>query len=269
MIEQPILNHLSSDMDIYLATTKEDIEAAQRLRYRVFYEEMNAIPTDEMKKAGRDFDAYDDVCDHVIVRDPKLGKGPEAVVGTYRLVRRAAADKIGGFYSQNEFDLSKIKAWPGEVLELGRSCVDINYRTQSTLNLLWQGIAMYVFHYKVEILFGCASFPGTDPQALALPLSYLYKNCLAPEEIRARTLPEYYTKMDLMNVDDVELRDALRHMPPLIKGYLRVGGFVGDGAYIDRQFNTVDVFVTVQTENITEKYMRHFTRSAQNPAEGD
>ena len=200
------------------------------------------------------------MADHLLVIDHAIGPGPEGVVGTYRLIQRAAAARAGGFYSASEYDLGPILRFPGGILELGRSCVDAGYRSSTAMQLLWRGIAAYVFHHRIDLMFGCASLPGTDPDLLGVELTYLYENHLAPPELRPRALPEQYVEMRRVPADKVDVRQALGLLPPLIKGYLRLGGFVGDGAVIDRQFNTTDVAIVVKTDRITEKYYRHYER---------
>lgn len=250
-----------------LAATDADIDAAQALRYRVFFEEMDAIPSAENIRTRRDFDAFDRVCDHllVIARDrPDLPGG--GVVGTYRLLRRSVALRHGVFYSASEYDIAPILAHPGEVMELGRSCVHADYRTRPTMQLLWRAIAAYVFHHDITLMFGCACLPGADPARLALPLSYLYYNHLAPDSFRPRALNGRYIDMRLMDRDTIDAKEALAALPPLVKGYLRLGGFVGDGAVVDPQFNTTDVCVMVKTDLITDKYYRHYERTARQVA---
>lgn len=249
-------------LEVRLAQSQAEVEAAQALRYRIFYQEMQAQPSDQMAASGRDFDAYDPVCDHLLVLDHSRGPGPEAIIGTYRLIRRPAADQVGGFYSASEYDISGLLAQPGNLLELGRSCVDAPYRNRPTMQLLWRGIAAYVFHYDIALMFGCASLPGTDPNTVALPLSYLYHHHLAPEDVRPRALPERYVDMRLLPPDAINPKAALNELPPLIKGYLRLGGFIGDGAVIDHQFNTTDVCIIVKTTLVTDKYFQHYSRTA-------
>jgi L-ornithine Nalpha-acyltransferase len=261
----------SGSLEVRLATTAEDIDAAQALRYRVFYEEMGATPTPEMAARRRDFDAYDEHCDHLLVID-HMRKSDRQVIGTYRLIRRKAAAKCGKFYSCSEYDISRILEYPGEILELGRSCIDAEYRTGAVMQILWRGLSAYIFRYDVALMFGCASLPGADPAAHAVPLSYLYYHHLAPPALRTKALPERYVDMRMMpreafdpNVafDTMKLdpRSGSNSLPPLIKGYIRVGGFVGDGAVIDHQFNTTDVFIIVKTDLITSRYIRHYERS--------
>jgi putative hemolysin len=248
----------AGSLQLRLARAAGDIAAAQNLRYRVFYEEMGAHPTSEMARDKRDFDPLDPLCDHMMVLDHARGG---AVVGTYRLIRRPAAAAAGGFYSAGEYDIGRLADYPGEVLELGRSCVDASARNRLTMQLLWRGIAAYVFHYRIELMFGCASLPGIDSAALALPLSYLHHCHLAPPELRPRALASHYRDMNLMPRDAIDPAAAQALLPPLLKGYLRLGGFVGDGAVIDAQFNTTDVCVVVKTDLVTEKYYRHYERS--------
>ena len=255
-----IVKVVAGDFEVRLAKTAEEIDAAQRLRYRIFYEEMSAHPSPEVAAQRRDFDPFDEVCDHLLVLDRRRGEGPEGIVGNYRLMRRAAATQIGRFYSSAEYDITKIIEYPGEVLELGRSCIAKDARNTATMQMLWRGIALYAYHYDIQAMFGCASLPGTEPQALALPLSYLYHHHLAPPALRPRALAERRVDMRLMDPGEVDPRAAIAVLPPLIKGYLRLGGFVGDGAVIDSQFNTTDVFITVKTELVTEKYIRHYER---------
>lgn len=250
----------TGNLELRVTTSADDIAASQALRYRVFYEEMSAKPTADMLAVKRDFDGFDAVADHLQVVDHDLGDGPESVVGTYRLTRRAAAKQIGQFYTVDEYDIAPIANLPGEILELGRSCVDTPYRTRRVMDLLWRGIAAYVAHYDIELMFGCASFQGVDVNELALPLSYLHHFHLAPEELRARALPSRYHSMNLIEKDAFNPKEALSSIPPLIKGYLRLGGFVGDGAVVDPQFNTVDICVIVKTDLITDRYSKHYAR---------
>ncbi|WP_374440142.1 GNAT family N-acetyltransferase [Stella sp.] len=247
-------------MEVRLARTAAEIDASQALRYRVFYEEMAARPTPEMARRARDFDDFDPLCDHLLVIDHGRGEGASSVVGTYRLIRRTVAAQHGGFYSAAEYDIAKLERLPGEILELGRSCVDAGYRTRPTMQLLWRGIAEYVFHHRISLMFGCASLPGTDPATLALPLSYLYYHHLAPEPLRPRALEDRYVDMRLLPPEAVEPLRALAVLPPLVKGYLRLGGFVGDGAVVDEQFNTTDICIVVKTDLVTDKYYKHYER---------
>jgi putative hemolysin len=258
----PFAEISSGNLGVRLAVDNAEIDAVQALRYRVFYQELGAKADADTARSLRDRDVYDTVADHLLVVDHDLGEGPKSVVGVYRLIQREAAHRIGHFYSSDEYDISRIEAMPGRILELGRSCVDNGYRNRSVMQLLWRGIAAYVFLHKIELMFGCASLPGIDPDALALELTYLHYNHLAPAAIRPRALPHRYIEMRRLERDEIDARAALNRLPPLIKGYLRLGGFVGDGAVIDPQFNTTDVAVVVQTALVTDKYYKHYERQS-------
>jgi L-ornithine Nalpha-acyltransferase len=252
----------SGALQVRLAETAADIDAAQALRFRVFYEKLGARPLPEMARRRRDADHFDGGCDHLLVLDHNRGAGADAVVGTYRLIRKDAAARLGGFYSASEFDISPLVRYPGEILELGRSCVDASYRQRPAMQLLWSGIAAYVFHYDIALMFGCASLPGTDPDALAMPLSYLHHHHQAPAALRPRARAERYVDMCRLERCAIDSAQAVSALPPLIKGYLRLGGFVGDGAVVDEQFNTVDVCVLVKTALVAAKYSRHYERQS-------
>jgi putative hemolysin len=256
-----IVDLWSGPFQVRLAETAVDIAAAQSLRYRIFYEQMGARPMPEMARWGRDVDRFDAACDHLLVVDHSRSAGDE-IVGTYRLIRRMTALRLGGFYSESEYDIAPLLAHPGEILELGRSCVDPTYRPRPVLQLLWSGIAAYVFHYEIALMFGCASLPGTDPEALAVPLSYLYHYRLAPPGLRPRALASRYIGMDRHPAEAIDPLRAQAALPPLIKGYLRLGGCVGDGAVVDSQFNTTDICILIKTELVTEKYSRHYVRQS-------
>jgi putative hemolysin len=252
----------SGRLQVRLAQSSADIDAAQALRYRVFCEGLGARLAAGFDRVRRDVDRFDRDCDHLLVLDGARGSGPDRVVGTYRLIRRAVATRLGGFYSAGEYDIARLVAQPGEILELGRSCVDAAYRQRPTLRLLWSGIAAYVFHYNIVLMFGCASLSGTDPAALAAPLAFLYHHHLAPAVLRPRALPDRYVDMRRMPPAAIDRAAAHAGLPPLIKGYLRLGGFVGDGAVVDEEFNTTDVCVVVKTDLVARKYSHHYRRQA-------
>ena len=250
----------AGNLGVRIAASPAEIDAVQALRYRVFYRELGASADDETARTGRDRDRFDAIADHLIVVDHAIDAGADGVVGTYRLIKREAAAQLGRFYSADEYNITPILSFPGRILELGRSCVDAAYRNRVAMQLLWRGIAAYVFHYQIDLMFGCASLPGTDPDLLATELTYLYENHLAPPALRPRALPHRFVEMRRLRPEAVDSRRALVQMPPLIKGYLRLGGFVGDGAVIDCQFNTTDVAVVVKTDLVTDKYYRHYER---------
>lgn len=250
----------AGNLGVRIALSAAEVEAVQRLRYRVFFEERGVSGDPVASATRRDRDEFDAVADHLLVIDHELGPGPEGVVGTYRLIQRDGARRIGGFYSAAEYDITPVLAFPGRILELGRSCVDAGYRNRAAMQLLWRGIAAYVFRHQIDLMFGCASLPGTDPDALAMELAYLYDNHLAPPALRPRALSRRYVDMRRLDPALIDQRRALAVLPPLIKGYLRLGGFVGDGAVIDADFNTTDVAIVVKTDLVTDKYYRHYER---------
>ncbi|MCX8502089.1 MAG: GNAT family N-acetyltransferase [Alphaproteobacteria bacterium] len=255
----------NAGLEVRLAENPQEITAALELRYRIFYDEMKARPTEVMLELRRDFDEYDQYCDHLLLLDHRLGSGGKAVVGTYRLIPEAVAKKIGRFYSSSEFDLGLLRAYPKAHLELGRSCIEKEYRQRNTMLMIWAAIAQYVNERDIGLMFGCASLGGTDPTQLKLPLSYLYYYHLAPPALRVRALPERRVEMQILPQEEVILRTAVSELPPLLKGYLRLGGFVGDGAVVDEQFNTTDVLIMVKSDLINEQYALHFERRA-NPS---
>ncbi len=252
----------AGNLGVRIATTASEVDAALALRYRIFFDEMGAAPNAQAAASRRDRDEFDAVADHLLVVDHGIGPGPEGVVGTYRMLQPSGAAAIGRFYSADEYDIHTITDFPGRVLELGRSCVDIKYRGRAVMQLLWRGIAAYVFHNQIDLMFGCASLPGTDPEKLATELSYLYEHHLAPPALRPRAKADRYIEMRRVPVSSFDPRRVNQMLPPLIKGYLRIGGFIGDGAVIDPQFNTIDVAMILKTDLVTDKYYRHYERQA-------
>jgi putative hemolysin len=254
-------------LEVRLAETRKEIKRAQRLRYNVFYRDGNAIADAATLMARRDKDAFDKICEHLLVIDhaaihpmqAKLRRKPP-VVGTYRLLAQEVAAKHGGFYTDSEFDIaSLLQKHPAlRFLELGRSCVLPPYRTKRTVELLWHGIWSYVRQNNFDVMIGCASLEGTDPDRLAVPLSFLHHFARAPEDWRASALPQRHVEMNRLPKDRINPKAALRELPPLIKGYLRLGAFVGDGAVIDRQFGTTDVLMIMPVSAISTRYIEHF-----------
>jgi putative hemolysin len=253
-------------LEVRLAQTSREIRQAQRLRYRVFYKEMSATPTLSMSLLQRDHDAYDPICDHLLAIH-RLPPNPFArrrshsrIVGTYRLLLQEVAERHSGFYTQQEFDLLPLlQRHKGlRFLELGRSCVAKNYRDTRTLDLMWRGIVRYVCDHQVDVLIGCASFEGTDPKALALPLSFLYHKARATEEWAVHPNLDRCISMNLIQPEKIDEKKAIRSLPPLIRGYWRIGAVFGDGAVIDHQFGTIDVLVIVTRDMLIKRYGRHF-----------
>jgi len=252
-------------LEVRLATTKRDVRQAQRLRFRVFYDEMAAAPSPTALFLRRDCDRYDAVCDHLLVLDHAVARTPlratgPAIVGTYRLLRQEVAERRSGFYTAREYDVAPLlAAHPAlRFLELGRSCVLKPYRTKRTVELLWRGVWAYARHHGIDVMMGCASFEGIDLEKLALPLSFLHHSARAPDPWRARARPEHAVPMDRIDPEAIDAKAALKALPPLIKGYLRLGAMVGDGAVIDRQFGTTDVLVILPVAAIGRRYIDRF-----------
>ena len=251
-------------LSLRLAKDESDLLAVQKLRWQVFHAEMGA-GTNSAQTADLDCDAYDPLCDHLLVIDHDSFAG-DRVVGTYRLLRESIARRTLGFYSAGEFDLGVLSRGqdraPGELLELGRSCVLPAYRTSATISLLWRGIADYIARHDIALMFGCASFAGTDPASHAAALSWLHHRHLAPADQRPMVLPGTGIAMDLLTPGSYDERRALLGLPPLIKGYLRVGARFGEGAYVDHAFNTIDVCVVMPVDLIADRYAARFSAAA-------
>ncbi len=249
--------------EVRLAKNDADIRAAQQLRYRVFVEEMGAdvSPEDHAEKIEQDrFDPY---FDHLLLIDKSIE--PDAfgnhVVGVYRLMRDAAARNGVGFYGAGEYDLSKLETSPRKCVELGRSCIAKEHRGGVGIHLLWDGLGDYVISNNIEIMFGVASFHGADIAPLKNALAYLHHSYLAPDDLRVKVLEKHYISLNQMPVEQIDRKLALREIPSLIKAYLRLGGFVGDGAFVDHEFNTVDVCLIMDTKRMVTKYRDFYARN--------
>ncbi len=256
------------NLEVRLARTWAEIKLAQRLRYQVFYEEMSAVPTRLAQFRRRDEDAYDALCDHLLVVDldqtkPGRAGRPERpkVVGTYRILRQEVADRGPGFYSASEYDIAPLlndKSSTHRFMEVGRSCVLAPYRSKRSVELLWHGLWTYVRENRIDVMIGCASFEGIDLEEHKMALSYLHHRALAPEVWRCRARDQFYISMNRVPMAEIDQKAALKAMPPLVKAYLRLGAYFGDGAVIDRQFGTTDVLVIMPVANIDPRYFEHY-----------
>ncbi len=271
-------------LEVRLARSAAEVRAAQALRYRVFYGEMQATAGPRTFLRRRDADAFDRYCDHLLVVDHEdieirpFRRARPRIVGTYRLLRQAVAERHRGFYTAGEFSIAPLLARHAglEFLELGRSCVMKPYRSKRTVELLWQGIWAYVLDHGINAMIGCASFEGTDPDALALPLSFLHHHASVDFDWRVDARPERAVPMNRLPIEAVDMRSALARMPPLIKGYLRLGAMVGRGAVVDRPFGTTDVMIVLPVDRISERYVRYYgadtgfySRSEADPGHSD
>lgn len=254
----------AGSLELRIAETKKEIRKAQRLRYKVFYEEGGAIPDRTAALIRRDVCAFDRVCDHLLVVDHaalnRFGRARPKVVGAYRLLRQDVADKNFGFYSAGEYDIAPLlERHKGKrFLELGRSCVLAPWRGRRVLELLWRGIGLYIDRYKIDAMFGCASFDGVDPASHARALSFLAHHVSSNSDWQVRALAGRHVAMATLPREEIEMRKALAELPPLVKGYLRCGATFGDGAVVDRQFGTTDVFVVMPVADIDPRLLGHF-----------
>ena len=256
-------------LEVRLARNAAEIRRAQKLRYQVFYREKSAVAAAAAYLARRDVDRFDSACDHLLVLDHAVSTPakPPVVVGTCRLLRQDVAERAGGFYSAGEFDIAALLARHRDLrfLELGRSCVLPTYRNKRAVELLWHGIWSYVLEHRSDVMIGCASFSGTDPDRLAVPLSFLHHYARAADPWRTGALPRRYVELDRLPKAAVSPKAALM-LPPLIKGYLRLGAVVGDGAVIDRKFGTTDVLIVLPVTAIKGRYLSHFGPGAERHA---
>ena len=248
----------SPDFELRIATTAEDLRLVQQLRYAVFVEELGGGGDMVDHDAGLERDLFDAHATQLMLLDRQSG----ALAGVYRMMDRNAADAAGRFYSAAEYDLGPLLASGRPLLELGRSCLHPDYRGTDALFHLWNGLSRYVMETGAEILFGVASFHGTDIDALRQPLSYLHQNHLAPADLRVAAKGAGAASMDLLPADKIDRREALLAIPALIKGYLRLGGTVGDGAWIDRDFNTTDVCLVMDTARLNARTARIYARES-------
>lgn len=241
------------EFSVKIAETEQELTAAQALRYDVFVRELGGGGAMVDHAAGLERDRFDPYFDHMLLRD----NNRDQVVGVYRLLRNDQAARIGQFYSEDEYDLGVLKRSGKRLLELGRSCLHPDYRGGSAMFHLWSGLADYVARHRIEVLFGVASFHGTDPQALAQPLTLLHRRHLAPEDLRVRS--KMFENMDLLTEDQLDRKRAMVETPALIKAYLRLGGYVGEGAFVDHAFNTTDVCLILDTARMNPRQRRIYT----------
>jgi putative hemolysin len=238
-----------------MAQSKDDLQAAQRLRYDVFVNELGGSGASVDHTLALEQDRFDPFAAHMLLHDDAIGE----VVGVYRLMTSEMARQAGQFYSADEFDLEPLIQTERKLLELGRSCLRADYRGGTGMLHLWNGLAQYVVDQQVEILFGTASFHGTDTQALAEPLSLLHHRHLAPEKLRVKARAAGAQPMGMIPEPTLDRRKAMLQVPALIKAYLRLGGVVGEGAFVDHSFNTTDVCLIMDTAAMNKRQSRIYT----------
>lgn len=262
-------NYLSNikneKFEVRLANSKEEIIAAQKLRYKIFFEEDGAIPSEQVKAEQRDFDEFDDFCDHLVAIDKTIGNNPENyIIGTYRLMRKNGAKALGKWYSSSEFNVEKFNNYNGEVLELGRACVHKNYRTKIVMQMLWNGLAAYMFDYEIKLMFGCGSFLGTDVNKYKQSLSYLYYNHLAEDELSIDAISKDKCEYPVIPKNEINELEAFKELPTMVKGYLRIGCKVSKSIFIDWNFNCFDVCIIFETKNLKKSYLEHYEKKIKN-----
>ncbi len=249
------------EFQVKLVDSPAELQAAQRLRYRVFVEELGGGGAMVDHENRLELDRFDKHFDHLILIDHARGGDTiDKVIGVYRLLPGDRAEALGQFYSEDEYDLTALKQSGRKLLELGRSCLDADYRGGVAMYHLWNGLSDYVLDHEIEILFGVASFHGTDVDALKQPLSLLHHRHLAPADLRPRAQPAHFQTMELLPRDQIDRRKAMVETPALIKAYLRLGGFVGEGAFIDHVFNTTDVCLVMDTERMNARQKSIYTK---------
>lgn len=266
MQDRPIKDR-STAYAVRLAKDARDLRAAQRLRYAVFVEELGALCTDADHVARLERDALDEVFDHLLLIDSDADPDTlDHVVGVYRLLPHERALALGRFYSDAEYDLAPLRSSGRRLVELGRSCVHPAHRKGAAMLHLWNALAAYVSERQLEILFGVASFPGSDPAQHAAALSCLRAHHLAPDALRVRVRPgPQAQRMDLIDPARIDRAEAMAAVPPLIRAYLRLGGFVGEGAFVDHDFNTTDVCLIVDTSAMSERAIDFYSRKTPRP----
>lgn len=245
---QPHLPHAEQRFSVGIAESDWEIESALRLRYQVFVEEMGARANPNTP--GIETDHFDSFCQHLVVRDHETAR----IVGCYRILTDEAAGRIGSFYSESEFDLSRVLTVPGRIMEVGRTCVDADYRNGAVIALLWAGLARYMVTHKFDYLMGCASITldrGID-QVAAIYRQLAARHMAPPER-------QVFPKVGLTGIHSRDIDPDIKiEVPPLIKGYTRLGAQIcGEPAW-DPDFNVADLFILLDIRDLNIRYMRHF-----------
>jgi len=247
----------SDEFQVKIAETAEEVKGAQRLRFEVFNLEMNEGLSSSWE-TGLDQDQYDEHADHLIA----IAKANNKIVGTYRMLRKSVANQNGGFYSEGEFDLSNLKKLPVEILEMGRSCVHKDYRSGAVIHLLWAGIAKYLKMADAKYLFGCGSLHTHDVAEVSQIYSYLKSKYFAPEQFRVYPVEKCIVPGLRDDLPQDQCRDVLKKIPPLLKGYIRVGAVICGEPALDAEFGTTDFFILLSTDQISDRYQNHYKTSA-------
>ena len=221
---------------------------AQKLRFNTFFNNRS-----NKSRYQIDIDKYDKYCDHLVVIDNSIS--PSYVVGTYRLLINSGFNSKVGLYTETEFDLHKLKKRNVKILEAGRSCVHEDYRDGKIIRLLWRGLSSYISQKNVDFIVGCASFEGCNISSFLEELSFLHHNHLAPKKYLAKSLKNKTMKIKYLKKDVIDNLKIFKSLPPLIKAYLRVGSWIGQGAVIDEEFKTTDVCIILKVDRINTRYL--------------
>lgn len=235
---------------VSLAESVEDVQHAQRLRHDVFCSEFGAQSSDD----GLENDRFDPFCDHLVLHQD----GDSAPIAVTRVMQAEQAARAGGFYSESEFDIAPLRESGRTLLEMGRTCVRMGHRGGMAMYHLWTALAGFIAQNRIDVLFGTASLPGTDLQALAQPLGLLHHNHLAPVPLRAQSRQPL---IPALPADQIERRSAMIAMPALIKAYLRLGGVVGEGAFVDHDFRCTDVLMVMDTAAMNTRQAQMYRRA--------
>lgn len=257
----------AGSLELKFAITRKEIRALQKMRYRVFFEQGGAVADPFTRAQRRDNCPFDRLCDHIVVVDhdyvTRMGRRKPRIVGAYRVLRQDVTGCPSRFYAANEFDIADLVGRHPDkrFMELGRSCVLPEYRARRVLELLWRGVLAYVQHHNIDVMFGCASLPGADPHAHQSALQFLRTHAQADGHWRARSKMSAPTPVhqegsnSRMQAPD---RRTLASLPPLIKGYLRLGAMFAEDVFVDHAFGTTDVLVVLPVERIGSRYIKHF-----------
>ena len=249
--------------EVRFAETSAEVKRSQELRYKVFIEEMGGRPCERNSEPFLEKDEFDDQCRHLILIDhKKTGKKvSQKIIGVIRLILGSEAKVRLGFCSSREYDLNLLVSSGKECLELGRTCIDKSYRNGLALHYLWKGLGSYTKANGVKFMFGLASFPGNDVKKISMALSFINEKYLAPPEIRPKALKSGFIDMAIIPRGEINRSEALLQMPSLLKGYLRLGARVGEGAFIDRELNTIDVCIIIDLNKMLDKYKDYYGKS--------
>lgn len=255
----------TSELEVRLTNDQEEISQAQELRYKVFVQEFGAKVSKENESNSIEKDKFDTDCEHLILIDKSIknSQGKPIIVGTLRLLESVVAQKNFGFYSAREYNLDKILELRKNLLEIGRACIDKNYRGHIALHLLWTGLGAYVLKRNIVMIFGVGSFYGTDPTRLNSALSLLYHKFSASKSLDFKALKPGSVDMNMIPFEELDQRKAMFEMPSLIKAYLRMGARVGNGAFVDTKFNTVDIGIIIEVKLMDMKYKKLYGQSKQ------